>query len=113
MSLPSREAWIEIIPEPFPVTAPAQGRFPRGKRGLKYVLDLKYGKGVLGRFPRGKRGLKSPAAAKKTDRTMSLPSREAWIEIAGEKRESSSIVSLPSREAWIEIDFHSVCRLQR
>ena len=35
---------------------------------------------------------------------MSLPSREAWIEIwTGRKGKSQKARSLPSREAWIEI----------
>ena len=43
MSLPPREAWIEINLDPSAVTLP-EGRFPRGKRGLKlqYCLDHCY-----------------------------------------------------------------------
>ena len=35
-SLPSREAWIEI-PAAGKGAAPMRGRFPRGKRGLKFA----------------------------------------------------------------------------
>ena len=79
MSLPPREAWIEIvrIADDGGVYG---GRFPRGKRGLKFTVNEAaeiYGmslppreawieisvhsmqqKYLPGRFPRGKRGLK-------------------------------------------------------
>ena len=58
MSLPSREAWIEIDGEEL-VASLHGGRFPRGKRGLKLNPSM-----LFVSFP------------------MSLPSREAWIEIA-------------------------------
>ena len=35
-----------------------RGRFPRGKRGLKYVNISTGDSTTAGRFPRGKRGLK-------------------------------------------------------
>ena len=57
MSLPSREAWIEIL-NYNQVGLRRPGRFPRGKRGLKFVNDDYWG-----------------------DEEKSLPSREAWIEI--------------------------------
>ena len=57
MSLPPREAWIEML-EPRPQTLLSVSRFPHGKRGLK--LD----------------GVKEDQIEK-----MSLPPREAWIEI--------------------------------
>ena len=56
-SLPSREAWIEIMGGSCIATG-ALSRFPRGKRGLKLSVCRFY------RVP-------GP----------SLPSREAWIEI--------------------------------
>ena len=34
---------------------------------------------------------------------MSLPPREAWIEISGSSRYQGHAPSLPPREAWIEI----------
>ena len=79
------------------------GRFPRGKRGLKSVLQVPLpqvlkslpsreawieiyiknegGDEMLSRFPRGKRGLKSDYRRPVLDEVLSLPSREAWIEI--------------------------------
>ena len=36
---------------------------------------------MLSRFPRGKRGLKSDYRRPVLDEVLSLPSREAWIEI--------------------------------
>ena len=56
-SLPSREAWIEIV---------------------GHLLAIG---GAHGRFPRGKRGLKLPPCPHKIGLLLSLPSREAWIEI--------------------------------
>ena len=80
------------------------GRFPRGKRGLKYrVWDYK-STSQDSRFPRGKRGLKFAAAYFLPMTVLSLPSREAWIEIINlESRKGRRPLSLPSREAWIEI----------
>ena len=60
MSLPPREAWIEIA-YPFGSKLFIR-RFPRGKRGLKYKL-LKTHPSNSCRFPRGKRGLKWFVAA--------------------------------------------------
>ena len=56
-SLPSREAWIEIS-EYWDVNRNPYSRFPRGKRGLKFLECIHI------------------SAVK-----VSLPSREAWIEI--------------------------------
>ena len=58
LSLPPREAWIEIQK----ITSFADWvgrRFPRGKRGLKSVLSTQAQWFLVCRFPRGKRGLKS------------------------------------------------------
>ena len=57
LSLPSREAWIEISPA------------------------MRVMRPVLCRFPRGKRGLKFRVLPKEAPESWSLPSREAWIEI--------------------------------
>ena len=57
----------------------------------------------MSRFPRGKRGLKYKLFSKVPDVCLSLPSREAWIEILAAFTLITSSVSLPSREAWIEI----------
>ena len=78
-SLPSREAWIEILP-------------------YISIPDV-----CLGRFPRGKRGLKFPCRSAFRRAHRSLPSREAWIEIHESVGVRFSEGSLPSREAWIEI----------
>ena len=59
MSLPPREAWIEIY------------------------LTILYLRIKLGRFPRGKRGLKLNRSNGYEKEIVSLPSREAWIEIYG------------------------------
>ena len=56
-SLPSREAWIEISSSGSSSALNAC-RFPRGKRGLKYIISAPFLGAIL-----------------------SLPSREAWIEI--------------------------------
>ena len=56
-SLPSREAWIEILVKTLYGKEEAS-RFPRGKRGLKYGDHRQEGPEAWGRFPRGKRGLK-------------------------------------------------------
>ena len=78
-SLPSREAWIEIVfPDSLEMTCPC--RFPRGKRGLKYQYNKRRIE-KRSRFPRGKRGLKFILRQKRINRHMSLPSREAWIEM--------------------------------
>ncbi len=57
-----------------------QGRFPQGKRGLKYWYFTNF-----------------PTVA------LSLPAREAWIEIPISTILSCFLKSLPAREAWIEI----------
>ena len=57
VSLPSREAWIEIFVSPASLSV-WQSRFPRGKRGLK-----------------------SEEEGNSETTEGSLPSREAWIEI--------------------------------
>ena len=46
LSLPPREAWIEILRQAFQLQK-LYGRFPRGKRGLKWNTDLNADK----RFP--------------------------------------------------------------
>ena len=81
LSLPLREAWIEIT----------------GFQGLKRMLQ--------GRFPCGKRGLKCRQTGARRFRKMSLPLREAWIEIDGTVTYIMLPRSLPLREAWIEIEF--------
>ena len=58
-------------------------RFPRGKRGLKSGRNGNVHFKRMGRFPRGKRGLKLPLNVSTLPLDTSLPSREAWIEIAG------------------------------
>ena len=78
-SLPSREAWIEISPECRTSWA-SLSRFPRGKRGLKWISGvIRFT--FMCRFPRGKRGLKCRNGFELADDLASLPSREAWIEI--------------------------------
>ena len=64
-------------------------RFPRGKRGLKSVIDLT-----------------GPRAEE------SLPPREAWIEIKLTKVLGKKDESLPPREAWIEISSRQMCLRQ-
>ena len=85
MSLPSREAWIEIDGEEL-VASLHGGRFPRGKRGLKLNPSM-----LFVSFP------------------MSLPSREAWIEIGTQGPCDRPALSLSSREAWIEINLMCTC----
>ena len=58
-----------------------KGRFPRGKRGLKFVINNYYPVPQMGRFPRGKRGLKYVLQSLFHILELSLPPREAWIEI--------------------------------
>ena len=123
-SLPPREAWIEINP-PRRAFCCTESRFPHGKRGLK--LPIYHLQTInRGRFPHGKRGLKLAALYGDADAWLSLPPREAWIEITissamrliapgrfphGKRGLKSKIVdistagkpSLPPREAWIEI----------
>ena len=100
-SLPSREAWIEMI-KAMRLLASVKCRFPRGKRGLKLQESYKIRR-LKRRFPRGKRGLKFPGHDHKAQIFMSLPSREAWIEISAFRSPLIHLLSLPSREAWIEI----------
>ena len=71
-SLPLREAWIEIITY-LPVVSTSAGRFPCGKRGLKFI-----GFGIH------------------HDVMQSLPLREAWIEIYTNfiKKETCLVASL-------------------
>ena len=80
MSLPPREAWIEISGVYNLPACLFHGRFPRGKRGLKYSNN-------------------QPAPFEAT----SLPPREAWIEIGKYDSKIFFKMSLPPREAWIEI----------
>ena len=100
-SLPSREAWIEIDWY-YLVRKEWIGRFPRGKRGLKYV----YVDGVEqgdSRFPRGKRGLKYQAQYANVLRIGRFPRGKRGLKSKKTSRHSLPFVSLPSREAWIEI----------
>ena len=103
-SPPSRGAWIEIaertgnmvrtIPRRPPrggrglkseVRQPAQGSGavapPRGGRGLKFYLDCRKSGNGQSRPPRGGRGLKFAGRTVLAGRTVSPPSRGAWIEI--------------------------------
>ena len=59
---------------------------------------------MLGRFPHGKRGLKYDFPAFELVLKLSLPPREAWIEIiASMTAAAQKTPSLPPREAWIEM----------
>ena len=81
MTLPPREAWIEI------------------------ALSWRWWTNTTGRFPRGKRGLKFSIYKLLVIVFVTLPPREAWIEITPGKRPASPPhgLTLPPREAWIEI----------
>ena len=103
LSLPSREAWIEIFLNHQKIVPPIC-RFPRGKRGLKFCVFLCAVPSLAslpsreawiemtmptiitpstsGRFPRGKRGLKLEEMYDLFEIKRSLPPREAWIEIS-------------------------------
>ena len=59
----------------------SEGRFPHGKRGLKFNDDALYARVRGGRFPHGKRGLKLYLTSFPQISLASLPPREAWIEI--------------------------------
>ena len=101
------------------------GRSPHGERGLK-CNHSKAKANRYGRSPHGERGLKYAILRRQPLRSMSLPSRGAWIEIKsvciigllvasrsphGERglklcRKGVTllvVLSLPSRGAWIEI----------
>ena len=78
-SLPPREAWIEIF---------LSADYPRRRRSLPpreawiEILMLISTARVNGcRFPRGKRGLKWLVSVVAVSVLWSLPPREAWIEI--------------------------------
>ena len=78
-SLPSRGAWIEMSRSSVAVCA-LSSRSPRGERGLKSIVG---GSADIAdrRSPRGERGLKSPLVKGFCKKSLSLPSRGAWIEI--------------------------------
>ena len=78
-SLPPREAWIEISASSS-ASAASACRFPHGKRGLKFLV-MYSPRSCLRRFPHGKRGLKYCGVAKSDAPMLSLPPREAWIEM--------------------------------
>ena len=78
-SLPTRGAWIEIIPSAERATD-YYSRSPHGERGLKCIVTI----------------LTVFLAA-------SLPTRGAWIEIVAPKLLLGLLKSLPTRGAWIEI----------
>ncbi len=80
-SLPSWEAWIEVGRKSLHAIVKI-GRFPHGKRGLKYYNARQTVRHPLRRFPHGKRGLKSLYVKYNVLRLLSLPSWEAWIEVA-------------------------------
>ena len=95
-SLPPREAWIEIATSN--CAARSLCRFLRGKRGeipAKCCIRRK----DLSCFSRGKRGLKYEGTPRREPEQRSLPSREAWIEIASPLMTLNSSWSFPSREA--------------
>ena len=73
------------------------GRFPRGKRGLKYLgKGFRILEGVC-RFPRGKRGLKFFQLVIVDFADKSLPPREAWIEMPlPSKARSAFLVASPA-----------------
>ena len=62
------------------------------------------------RFPRGKRGLKFTILTFFFIGGVSLPPREAWIEIHSYVPGCLGPKSLPPREAWIEINDGYVTR---
>ena len=81
-SLPTRGAWIEIAVHGAEV-AVALRRSPHGERGLKF-RDHRDKHHHLRRSPHGERGLKSSNLRfKQASALVSLPTRGAWIEIAG------------------------------
>ena len=102
-SLPSRGAWIEILPVPKPAPRPTS-RSPHGERGLKLAADGRFVVAQGRRSPHGERGLKYRVRAWERSPKTSLPSRGAWIEIVHEVNLICHYLgSLPSRGAWIEI----------
>ena len=100
-SLPTRGAWIEIG-ESEKVRHRAEGRSPRGERGLKSRRENRTTSRPC-RSPRGERGLKFEHDALRADGIRSLPTRGAWIEILKSRTSSMRFLSLPTRGAWIEI----------
>ena len=103
VSLPPREAWIEMLPELL-FLPPPQGRFPRGKRGLKSGRSLALW-GFLRSLPPREAWIEIRCFLYFSRTLMSLPPREAWIEIIYRGRSPVRASSLPPREAWIEICF--------
>ena len=102
MSLPPREAWIEIKAVGLP-NGKEYGRFPHGKRGLKYQSGNAARRGHGSLPPREAWIEINMAFIACHTFTRSLPPREAWIEITKEHHNKKYHLSLPPREAWIEI----------
>ena len=101
-SLPSREAWIEMVRKY--MNRPTElRRFPRGKRGLKfYIHALRYFR--ISRFPRGKRGLKWVIViCIKIQTFCRFPRGKRGLKSRNVPIHEKCHASLPSREAWIEI----------
>ena len=78
------------------------GRAPHGARGLKFRRQ--HGQKCRPRrAPHGARGLKSGSGGRLTNRSVSRPTRGAWIEIFPRSDTRSRPWSRPTRGAWIEI----------
>ena len=101
MSHPSRGAWIEIS-HTLNVSPMLARRTPHGVRGLKFDTVMKRNEKAR-RTPHGVRGLKSSPHRLSWRKSLSHPSRGAWIEIHRVYYSLIAIVSHPSRGAWIEI----------
>ena len=78
-SLPPREAWIEIT-RPLAVFLSLTSLPPR-EAWIEIGHHLLAEGRSTGRFPHGKRGLKYPEREALREALVSLPPREAWIEI--------------------------------
>ena len=78
-SLPPREAWIEI-PAAMKWTS-SRWSFPPREAWIEITVDDVGEVLRKGRFPRGKRGLKYGIANVADLYNLSFPPREAWIEI--------------------------------
>ena len=108
-SLPSRGAWVEIMPARACKSFTAS-RSPRGERGLKYLIWRRQPPVHVRRSPRGERGLKCHSTTCSDGSLQSLPSRGARVEIDREAMPHDGSESLPSRGARVEIIIYGGAR---
>ena len=82
----------------------AEGRAPRGARGLKFG-DKDVVLVVSGRAPRGARGLKLPGLALRGPTRGRAPRGARGLKFVPPAAHDGPAVSRPSRGAWVEIAY--------